>query len=270
VRRDDRCAANTGYTSPTSTKSASFHDREDSVQLEHSFTVPTGIEDAWKVLLDIERVAPCMPGAALTSVDGDEFTGLVKVKLGPVALTYNGKASFAEKDPTAHRAVIVAQGKDARGSGTAAATVTATLTEAGAAETTVHVLTDLNITGKPAQFGRGVMTDVGNKLIGQFADCLANKLGEGDAEPPSAAAPPVVTSDPVGTSNADVPPPRDGAVNGGTSRATGPRMNAEDVQSIDLLGSAGPALLKQLAPLAGAILLVMTVLGLRRCARRHR
>src|SRR6185437_11945001 len=105
-------------------------------------------------------------------VDGDDFTGSVKVKLGPIGLTYKGKASFIEKDEKAHRAVLDAQGRDARGNGTAAAKVTATLTEEGDS-TRVDVVTDLNITGKPAQFGRGVMVDVGNKLIGQFADCLA-------------------------------------------------------------------------------------------------
>ena len=140
------------------------------MQLEHSFTVPVGIDEAWKVLLDIERIAPCMPGAALDSVDGDDFTGSVKVKLGPIRLTYKGKASFIEKDEAAHRAVIDARGRDARGNGTAAAKVTATLAEQGGA-TAVQRLTDLDITGKPAQFGRGVMVDVGNKLIGQFADC---------------------------------------------------------------------------------------------------
>ena len=125
------------------------------MQLEHSFTVPVGIEDAWNVLLDIERVAPCMPGAALGSVDGDNFTGTVKVKLGPVGLTYKGKASFVEKDAAAHRAVIDARGRDARGNGTANALVTATLeSTAEGGSTTVNVVTDLNITGKPAQFGR--------------------------------------------------------------------------------------------------------------------
>jgi carbon monoxide dehydrogenase subunit G len=148
------------------------------VQLEHSFTVPVGIDDAWRVLLDIELIAPCMPGAAIDSVDGDDFTGTVKVKLGPIGLTYKGKASFIEKNETAHRAVIDARGRDARGNGTANAKVTATLTESSGS-TRVDVLTDLDITGKPAQFGRGVMVDVGNKLIGQFADCLAGKLTDG-------------------------------------------------------------------------------------------
>jgi carbon monoxide dehydrogenase subunit G len=150
------------------------------VQLENSFTVPVPIDEAWRVLLDIERIAPCMPGAALDSVSGDDFTGRVKVKLGPINLTYQGKASFVEKDEAAHRAVIDARGKDQRGNGTAAATITAKLAAEGST-TRVDVLTDLNITGRPAQFGRGVMTDVGNKLLGQFADKLAAQLGEGDA-----------------------------------------------------------------------------------------
>ena len=157
------------------------------MQLENSFTVPVPIDEAWRVLLDIERIAPCMPGAALDSVDGDSFTGRVKVKLGPINLTYQGKANFIEKDETAHKAVIDARGKDQRGNGTAAAIVTATLAPAGTS-TRVDVLTDLNITGRPAQFGRGVMTDVGNKLLGQFADKLAAQLGEGDADRADAAA----------------------------------------------------------------------------------
>ena len=151
------------------------------MQLENSFTVPVPVDEAWRVLLDIERIAPCMPGAAVDSVNGDDFTGRVKVKLGPINLTYQGKASFVEKDEAAHRAVIDARGKDQRGNGTAAATITAQLAAEGSI-TRVDVLTDLNITGRPAQFGRGVMTDVGNKLLGQFADKLAAQLGEGDAQ----------------------------------------------------------------------------------------
>ena len=157
------------------------------MQLENSFTVPVPIDEAWRVLLDIERIAPCMPGAALDSVTGDDFTGRVKVKLGPINLTYQGKASFIEKDEAAHKAVIDARGKDQRGNGTAAAVVTATLKPEGEA-TRVDVLTDLNITGRPAQFGRGVMTDVGNKLLGQFADKLAAQLGAGETAPEPSAA----------------------------------------------------------------------------------
>lgn len=149
------------------------------MELEHSFSIPVPVEKAWPILLDIRRIAPCMPGAAIESVDGDDFTGSVKVKLGPINLTYKGQAKFVEKDEKAHKAVIDARGRDSRGNGTAAAKITATLNGKGD-ETEVKVLTDLNITGKPAQFGRGVMVDVGNKLIGQFADCLAGKLASDD------------------------------------------------------------------------------------------
>ncbi|MCZ2821629.1 SRPBCC domain-containing protein [Modestobacter sp. VKM Ac-2977] len=167
------------------------------MQLENAFTVPVPIDEAWRVLLDIERIAPCMPGAALDSVTGDDFTGRVKVKLGPIALTYQGKASFVEKDEAAHRAVIDARGKDQRGNGTAAAVITATLAAEGDT-TRVDVLTDLNITGRPAQFGRGVMTDVGNKLLGQFADKLSAQLASGDAEgDASRAAAAVGTQEPT-------------------------------------------------------------------------
>jgi carbon monoxide dehydrogenase subunit G len=220
------------------------------VQLEHSFTVPVGVDEAWQVLLDIERVAPCMPGATLESVDGDDFTGTVKVRLGPIGLTYKGKASFVEKDEAAHRAVIDAQGKDARGNGTAAAKVTATLTADGPS-TAVTVLTDLNITGKPAQFGRGVMVDVGNKLIGQFADCLQGKL-RGPAPVPADTSPP--ESDIAG----DVVPPT-------PLRPSAPITEAEP---IDLLQSAGPAVAKRFAPLALGLLVLFLLLHRR--SRRKR
>jgi carbon monoxide dehydrogenase subunit G len=220
------------------------------MQLEHSFTVPVGVDRAWMTLLDIEQVAPCMPGAALDSVDGDDFTGTVKVKLGPIGLTYKGKASFLDKDEAAHKAIIGAQGKDSRGNGTAAATVTATLTEVGE-ETRVHVVTDLNITGKPAQFGRGVMVDVGNKLIGQFADCLAGKLAASD--------------EPSHATGAAAAQPADEAV-GGVPATSGPvPAPRPEPEPINLMASAGPALAKRLTPVvAGVAALVALVLVLRR------
>ena len=149
------------------------------MQLENSFTVPLPVDEAWRVLMDIDRIAPCMPGAVLDSVEGDDFTGRVKVKLGPINLTYQGKGSFIERDEANHQAKIDARGKDQRGNGTASAIVTAKLAGEGSV-TRVDVLTDLNITGRPAQFGRGVMTDVGNKLLGQFADKLSAQLASGD------------------------------------------------------------------------------------------
>ncbi|WP_433217559.1 SRPBCC family protein [Dactylosporangium sp. CS-047395] len=153
--------------------------------LENTFTVPVPVEQAWSVLLDIERIAPCMPGATLTSVVGDDFTGTVKVKLGPVSLTFKGNGRIAERDEAGRRVVITASGADSRGGGTARATVTAALVAEGDG-TRVNVSTDLDITGKAAQFGRGLIGDVSGRLIGQFADCLAGKLA-GDAEAPAEA-----------------------------------------------------------------------------------
>ncbi len=241
------------------------------MQLEHSFIVPAPIDEAWPVLIDIERVAPCMPGAALDSVDGDDFTGTVKVKLGPIGLTYKGKASFVEKDEATHRAVINAQGRDSRGNGTASAKVTATLTDDGGSSTKVHVITDLDITGKPAQFGRGVMVDVGNKLIGQFADCLAGKLGGGGDEPAVEGAPPAPTVAAAGAvPETEVPPPAAAAPAATAAPADAeqaarpvPRQVAqEDVEPINLLAHAGPAVGKRLAPVLGGLVLLVIFLRL--------
>ena len=153
------------------------------MDLTHSFTVPAPIGEAWAAFNDLERIAPCFPGASLTSFDGDEFAGLVKVKLGPISLQYTGTGRFVERDEAAHRAVFEAKGRDKRGNGTAAAHVTAELTAAGDDTTDVTVITDLNITGKPAQFGRGVMQDVSDRLLAQFTSCLETKLGPADEEP---------------------------------------------------------------------------------------
>ena len=153
------------------------------MELTHRFTVPTGIEETWAHFEDIAGLATCFPGAQVTSVGGDTFAGSVKVKLGPIALVYNGSGTFVEKDDTAHRFVVDAKGKDKRGNGTAGAKVTLSMAESGTS-TDVEVLTDLAITGKPAQFGRGVMQDVSDKLLGQFVACLEQRLtGPGPAAP---------------------------------------------------------------------------------------
>ncbi len=145
------------------------------MKLENKFTVPAPVDAVWRALLDPERVAPCFPGATITSADGAEFAGLVKVRLGPISLQYRGSGRFTETDEAARRTVIKATGTASGGQSTAAATVTATLAENGAG-TAVTLATDLTITGKPAQFGRGMIEDVGAKLIDQFADCLAKTL----------------------------------------------------------------------------------------------
>src|ERR1700734_254048 len=156
------------------------------MELEHSFTVPVPEERAWDVLLDVERVAPCMPGASLDSVDGDEIKGRIKVKVGPIAMTYAGTARFTERDPQAHVIVLEASGKETRGAGTASATVRSVL-EGQGAQTHVTVHTSLNVTGRPAQFGRGVMAEGGGKLIGIFASNLAEMLAADPGQPGDAA-----------------------------------------------------------------------------------
>ncbi|HEX8496400.1 MAG TPA: SRPBCC family protein [Actinomycetales bacterium] len=150
------------------------------MDLQHTFTVPIGIEAAWAAFTDLEGIAPCFPGAVITSVDGDDFTGTAKVKLGPIALMYSGKGVWVSRDGSAYQAVIEASGKDKRGNGTASATITAHL-EPGDGVTHVFVDTDLRITGRPAQFGRGVIQDVGSKILDQFATCLSERMGQDGA-----------------------------------------------------------------------------------------
>ncbi|HEX9032263.1 MAG TPA: SRPBCC domain-containing protein [Streptosporangiaceae bacterium] len=160
------------------------------MELEHSFTVPVPRSRAWDVLLDVERVAPCMPGATLDSVDGDEIHGRIKVKVGPINMTYAGTARFVERDAEAGVVTLEASGKETKGAGTASASVRSVLEDHGN-ETHVSVKTTLNVTGKPAQFGRGVMNEVGGKLLGIFATNLADLLAtleEGEAAPAEAAA----------------------------------------------------------------------------------
>lgn len=158
------------------------------MRLEHQFSVPAPPDVVWAAVIDPERVAPCMPGATLTAVDGAEFSGGVKVKLGPVSLMYKGSGEFLETDEQARRVVIKASGKDARGNGTAAATVTVTLAEEGAG-TKGTVVTDLTVTGKPAQFGRGMIVEVSGKILDTFASCLATKLDANGAAPAEEAKP---------------------------------------------------------------------------------
>ncbi len=152
------------------------------MDLTHKFTVPTTVDETWAHFNDIASVAECFPGATVTSVEGDTFKGSCKVKLGPIALVYNGSGTFVEKDEAAHRFVVEAKGKDKRGNGTAGANVTVSMDDASGS-TDVEVVTDLSVTGKPAQFGRGVMQDVSDKLLGQFVACLETRLAGADTEP---------------------------------------------------------------------------------------
>lgn len=141
------------------------------MEMSHEFEVSSPLAETWAVLTDIERIAPCMPGAELRGIEDDEFRGVVKVKLGAITAEYRGAARFVEKDDTAHRAVLRAEGREARGQGRAAATITARLAPRGSG-TKVSVATDLQITGRVAQFGRGVLAEVSSTLLGQFVDNL--------------------------------------------------------------------------------------------------
>jgi carbon monoxide dehydrogenase subunit G len=179
------------------------------MELKHSFTVPVPIDRAWDVLLDVERVAPCMPGATLDSVDGDDIAGKIRVKVGPISMTYAGKASFTERNKEAGVVTLEASGKETRGAGTASASVRSELTADGD-QTHVTVLTNLNVTGKPAQFGRGVLNEVGGKLIGIFADNLAKMLAADNsaaAASPAGAEPAAAEAAPAQPAPAAPAPP---------------------------------------------------------------
>lgn len=255
------------------------------MRLENRFTVPVPVDQAWEVLLDVERIAPCMPGAAVTARSGDDFEGTVKVKVGPINLTYGGKARFSSRDAAARVAVIDASGKETRGTGTARATITCRLHDRGGS-TEVEVGTDLAITGKPAQFGRGVLADVSGKLVDQFAACLSEEIlsgtvaaaaqgptptgaGTGTGTPAPAAAPGgaaapgaeaagAPAAGPAATGPADsggvLPPPAvAGTASPAPAGAATPRRPAEP---IDLLGTAGAPVAKRLVPVVVGVLLI--------------
>ncbi|WP_039824144.1 SRPBCC family protein [Nocardia testacea] len=213
------------------------------MKLENTFRIPVPAADAWPVLLDLERIAPCVPGAVLTSRDGDDFHGKIKVKLGPVGLTYNGIIKVVSQDETARVAVLEGGGREARGNGTAKAVITCRLVES-AGVTDVFVDTDLAITGKPAQFGRGALADVAGSLIGTFADNLAAEI--------TAAAP--GTAPPTAPEAAPDPGPAS------VTRIT-PRPAAEP---IDLMAAAGVTAERQLLLGLGAAAVVLLLLLVRR------
>lgn len=178
------------------------------MQLTHRFTVPASRDEAWTAFANLERLAPCFPGATITSIDGADFTGTVKVKLGPIALVYTGSGTYVERDRDSARMVIEGRGRDKRGNGTATATVAATFVANGD-QTDVEVLTDLSITGKPAQFGRGVISDVSDKLLDQFVTCVSGRFTEGLGEPEAERGAPADDRVELGAVPGDVEQPTD-------------------------------------------------------------
>jgi len=226
------------------------------MKLENEFTVPAPVEDAWKVLLDVERVAPCLPGAAIEGSDGDEHKGTMTIKIGPITARYTGTVKIEEADEAARRAVMRARARDQRGQGTAAATITSTMEEVEGG-TRVHVETDMRVTGPAAQFGRGVMQDVSAKLMGRFADCLAEEIAGASA----AAAAPAGES---GDARPEPPPGPAGDSAEAAARATAPRR-VEEV--LDLGEASREAVLKRVAPAAAVLLGLVVMLGIRRRRR---
>lgn len=268
------------------------------MQLVHTFSVPVGIDDAWVALLDFENVAPCLPGARLDRIDGNEIEGAVKVKLGPVMLDYRGVATVTDCDAQTRQMSFTGSGRDPRGNSSASATVTASLAGGvGTEPTSVTVTTDLDVTGRPAQFGRGMMQEVGNRVIGQFADRLASQLN-GRRGPESHASGVNVTRQ-TDTAGSDVPAspssaprrtrttaagrlrptqdlePEEWASLGGGRQADvadpPPTFEAAGTDALDLGAVAGPALIKRSAPVVGvALVLAVGVAALRRRRRSRR
>jgi carbon monoxide dehydrogenase subunit G len=222
------------------------------MELKNEFRVSVPIDVAWAVLTDLERVAPCMPGAELQEVEGDEYRGVVKVKVGPITAQYKGTARFLEKDDALHRAVLRAEGRDTRGQGNASATVVATATpdEGG---TLVSIETDLSITGKVAQFGRSIMGDISTKMLGEFADRLeADVRSEGSGPKPEGES-------------AGAPVPNTGEAAATPETSSVRTVHSTPAEPVNLLGTAGPSILKRAAPLA-AVVAVLLLLWRR---RRH-
>ncbi|MEM9713184.1 MAG: SRPBCC family protein [Actinomycetota bacterium] len=225
------------------------------MELTNEFRVGVPVDRAWEVLTDVELIAPCLPGAQLTEIDGETYHGQVKVKVGPITAQYKGSAHFIEKDDVNHKAVLDGTGRDTRGQGNASAIITAQLTPDGDG-TKVDVTTELKVTGKVAQFGRGVLADVSAKLLDQFVDCLEGKILVGDAESPVEMETP-----PTGAANAEAP-----AAAGATEpSSSGPRqIDMPEVEPVDLLDTAGVPVAKRAAPLALVVLVLLFLLRRRR------
>ena len=236
------------------------------MDLQHSFRVPVDVPTAWALFNDVQRIAPCFPGATITSVDGDEFAGTAKVKLGPVSLTYSGTGTFLERDEAAGRAVLRAQGRDRRGNGTATAVVRAVLEPAGDTATRVVLDTDLKITGRPAAFGRGMISDVGGKILDQFAACLEARLEE-SAEPASGRA---TTTAPQPEERPVEPAPEAAATRSAEPGSADPSAEQAAPAELDLGSVLVPAAVQRWAPTLVAVGLngLLTWWLLRRHARR--
>jgi carbon monoxide dehydrogenase subunit G len=240
------------------------------VKIEDEFQVDVPVDEAWNVLLDVERIAPCLPGAQLQEVEGDEYRGIVKIKVGPITAQYKGAARIVEADAANRRLVLSAEGRDTRGQGNASASITATFEAAGDG-TVVKIDTDLNITGKVAQFGRGVMADVSAKLLRQFADNLRENVLSGTptatAETPTTAAPSADAS-PVDAPAVDAPTAEAPALE---TPAAGPRrIESAEPEPVDLMDAAGGAVGKRVVPILVGLVALLALRSLRRRRKKAR
>jgi carbon monoxide dehydrogenase subunit G len=208
------------------------------MDLNHQFTVAVPVEDAWRILTDVERIAPCLPGAQLQEIEGDTYRGVVKVKVGPIQAQFKGQASFIERDDAAHKVVLKGEGRDTTGKGNAAAVITAEMTAVDANNTSVTVNTDLSVTGKVAQFGRGAMADISDKLLAQFVVNLNALI----AEQPTTLAP--ASAEPAATSGVRT-------------------IESAEVAPLDLLSAAGSPILKRAIPVVVVVVAVLVWLVVR-------
>ena len=207
------------------------------MDLNHQFTVAVPVEDAWRILTDVERIAPCLPGAQLLEIEGDTYRGVVKVKVGPIQAQFKGQANFIERDDIAHKVVLKGEGRDTTGKGNAAAIITAEMTAVDANSTSVTVNTDLSVTGKVAQFGRGAMADISDKLLAAFVVNLNSLI----AEQPATAAPAVA------------PEPTEGVRT----------IESAEVAPLNLLSAAGSPILKRAIPIVVVVVAVLVWLAVR-------
>jgi uncharacterized protein len=207
------------------------------MDLNHQFTVAVPVEDAWRILTDVERIAPCLPGAQLQEIEGDTYRGIVKVKVGPIQAQFKGQANFIERDDAAHKVVLKGEGRDTTGKGNASAIITAEMTAVDATSTSVTVNTDLSVTGKVAQFGRGAMADISDKLLAQFVVNLNALI----AEQPATAAP---TAAPAPTAGVRT-------------------IESAEVAPLNLLSAAGSPILKRAIPVVVVVVAVLVWLVVR-------
>lgn len=230
------------------------------MDLNHQFTVAVPVEDAWKILTDLERIAPCLPGAQLQEVEGDIYRGVVKIKVGPIQAQFKGQASFVERDDAAHKAVLKGEGRDTGGKGNASALITAEMTAVDATSTSVTVNTDLSITGKVAQFGRGAMADISDKLLGQFVENLNTMILSGgtsssttttsSSEPAAETSPATPTATETSSSTSTSSNATPAASSEPTAASSGVRkIDAPEAEALDVLALGGSTIIKMALPI---------------------